>query len=76
MLDGTIDDRLATVNFLKHLDEPAIGNDECYSRPMKLAWFNEVVKLSRSFSAGTWGHPRYRQLREREPIRFNVSSSV
>lgn len=42
----------------------------------KSRWFNEVVKSSRLLSAGTWGHPRYRQLRERGLIRFNVSSSV
>lgn len=31
------DDRcIATINFLKHLDEPAIGNDECYARCIEL----------------------------------------
>lgn len=34
---STIDDRIATVNFLKHSDEPAIGNDGCYARRMKHA---------------------------------------
>lgn len=42
----------------------------------KARWFDEVVKSSRLLSAGTWGHPRDHQLRERGPIRFNVSSSV
>lgn len=52
---GTIDDHVATANFLKQLDEVAIGNDECYARRIQLAgrWFNEVVKSSRLLSAGT-----------------------
>jgi len=33
----TIDDHVATANFLKHLDEHAIGNDECYARRINLA---------------------------------------
>lgn len=45
--------------------ELAIGNDECYARRNGARCLNEVVKSSRLLSAGTWGHPRYRQLRER-----------
>lgn len=41
----------------------------------KARWFNEAVKSSRLLSAGSWGHPRDHQLRERGPIRFNVSAS-